>query len=326
MSLAPLTVICSDEALLVQEQVDAWRARARSAGYSEREVFSIEGQFNWAPVLDAQRSLSLFGDKKIIELRIPTGKPGKDGGDALKTICQQLSDDVLIMVTLPRLDKTSKNSVWFKQLAQAADPIEIGSISLTQLPRWIAERLKQQNMSASPAALQLMAQQFEGNLIAAHQEIQKLALLFPAGTLSDEDIHNSIFNVARYDVFSLTESLLAGDVARTCRMIEGLKAEGEAIVLVQWSLFEDIRALTRLKIELDGGGHLPSLMREHRIWGAREKLMPTALRALTTPFLKNALTRTAELDRMAKGLSKGDVWEATLQLASQIALRISQKK
>ena len=324
MSAKPITVLCSDEALLVQEHVDAWRAHARMAGFSEREVFSVEGHFNWAAVLDAQRSLSLFGDKKIIELRIPTGKPGKEGGEAIKSMCAQLSDDVAIMVTLPRMDKTSKNSVWFKQLSQHATPIDIGTIGEAQLPRWLSERLKQQNQSASPAALQLMAQQFEGNLVAAHQEILKLALLFPEGLISDDDIRNSIFNVARYDVFSLSESLLTGDVARVCRMIEGLQAEGESIVLVLWSLTEDVRAMTRLKSDMDNGGHLPSLMREQRIWGPREKLMPNALRALSSTFLKNALQRTADLDRMAKGLSKGNPWEATLQLASQIALRISK--
>lgn len=322
MPIQPLTVICSDEPLLVQEQVDQWRSDARTQGYTEREVFTVEGHFNWAGVLDAQRSLSLFGDRKIIEIRIPTGKPGKEGADALKTLCNQLSDEVCIMVTLPKLDKATKSSVWFKQLSQSVNPIEINNIALAQLPRWIADRLKRQNQTASPTALHTMAQQFEGNLIAAHQEIAKLGLLFPTGVLSDEDIHNSIFNVARYDVFSLSESLLSGDVARLCRMIEGLRAEGEAIVLVLWSLTEDIRALTRLKLAVEAGGNLSQLMRDMRIWGVREKLMPQAVRALPSNFLKNALKRTAELDRMAKGLTKGDPWDSTLQLASQVALRI----
>lgn len=323
--MKPLTVICSDETLLVQEAVDAWRASARAHGFSEREVLDVEGRFNWAYLRDAQQSLSLFGDKKIIELRLPSGKPGKDGGDALKAMCTNLSDDVCIMLTLPRLDKTAKSSVWFKALQNHAEVIDINTIALPQLPRFIAERLKKNNQSASPAALQLMAQQFEGNLIAAHQEIQKLALLFPAGALSDDDIHKSVFNVARYDVFSLSEALLAGDVARVCRMLEGLRAEGESIVLVLWALTEDVRTLTALKLEVQNGGNIHHLMREKRVWGAREKVMPTAVNALTLPFLKNALARTAELDRLAKGLSKGDVWESTLQLASQIALRISKR-
>lgn len=320
-----LTVICSDETLLVQEAVDDWRTRARAAGYTEREVFDIEGRFNWAGVRDALQSLSLFGDKKIIELRLPSGKPGKDGGDALKAICANLPDDVCIMLTLPRLDKTAKSSVWFKALQSNAEVIDINSVALAQLPRFLSERLKANGQNASPAALQLMSQQFEGNLIAANQEIQKLALLFPTGALSDDDIHKSVFNVARYDVFSLSEALLAGDVPRVCRMIEGLKAEGESIVLVLWALTEDVRTLTALKIEVQDGGNIHHLMRTYRVWGAREKVMPAAVTALGLPFLKNALARTHELDKLAKGLAKGDVWEATLQLASQIALRIGKR-
>ncbi|MGL4767664.1 MAG: DNA polymerase III subunit delta [Formosimonas sp.] len=323
--MKPLTVICSDETLLAQEAVDAWRTRARAAGYSEREVFDIEGRFNWAVVLDAMRSMSLFGDKKIIELRLPSGKPGKDGGDALKAICNELSADVSLMLTLPRLDKTAKTSTWFKALQNAGEVVDIANVALAQLPRFLSERLKANGQNASPAALQLMSQQFEGNLIAANQEIQKLALLFPQGALSDDDIQKSVFNVARYDVFTLSEALLAGDVARVCRMIEGLKAEGEAIVLVLWALTEDVRTLTALKTEVQDGGNIHHLMRSHRVWGAREKVMPNAVAALGLPFLKNALIRTHELDKLAKGLAKGDPWEATLQLASQIALRISKR-
>lgn len=324
--LKPLTIVSSDEILLAQETVDALRAAARAEGYTEREVLNVEGRFDWGQLTESLQSLSLFGDRKIVELRIPSGKPGKDGGDALKTLATQLSDDVLIIVTLPKLDKTSKNSVWFKALSSAGELIEINNVALAHLPRWISERLKANGHSASPAALQLMSQQFEGNLIAAHQEIQKLALLFPAGQLSDEQVQQSVFNVARYDVFGLSEGLLAGDVARVCRMIEGLKAEGEPIVLVLWALTEDVRTLTALKNDVQNDASLGSAMRERRVWGAREKLMPTALNALSLPFLKNALQRTHELDRLAKGLSKGDVWDATLQLASQIALRIDQKK
>lgn len=320
--MSMLTVICSDETLLVQEAVDQWRNRARADGFNEREVLDVEARFNWAILRDAQHSGSLFGDKKIIELRLPSGKPGKDGGEALKQMCAHLSSDVRIMLTLPRLDKTAKSSVWFKALNSNADVLDIAAVGLAQLPRFIAERLKHNQQTASPAALQLMAQQFEGNLIAAHQEIQKLALLFPTGALSDDDIQKSIFNVARYDVFSLSEALLSGDVARVCRMIEGLRAEGESIVLVQWALIEDIRTLTALKIDVQNGGNIHHLMREKRVWGAREKVMPTAVNALSLVFLKNVLARTFELDKITKGLSKGDAWHTTLQLASQIAMRI----
>ncbi|TDR31556.1 DNA polymerase III subunit delta [Hydromonas duriensis] len=323
--LKSLYLISSDEVLLTQETVDALRATARAEGYTEREVLNVEGRFDWGQLTESMQSLSLFGERKIVELRIPSGKPGKDGSDALKYLTAQLSDDTLIIITLPKLDKTSKNSVWFKALSSAGELIEIQNVALAHLPRWISERLKVNGQTASPSALQLMSQQFEGNLIAAHQEIQKLALLFPAGQLSDEQVQQSVFNVARYDVFGLSEGLLAGDTARVCRMIEGLKAEGESIVLVLWALTEDVRTLTALKHDVQQGESLGSAMRNRRVWGAREKLMPQAIQALSLAFLKNALQRTHELDRLAKGLTKGDVWDATLQLASQIALRIQQK-
>jgi DNA polymerase-3 subunit delta len=326
MQTLPFSAICSDDTLLTQEAVDAWRKNARANGFTEREVFDIAGQFNWAGVLDALQSMSLFGDKKIIELRMPTGKPGKEGGDAIKTLCAHTSPDVSIMLTLPRADKAMKSAVWFKHLSSNATINEINSIALAQLPRFLSERLKKNGQSASPQALQLMSQQFEGNLIAANQEIEKLALLFPKGELSDSDIQKSVFNVARYDVFSLSEALLAGDVARVCRMIEGLKAEGEAIVLVIWALTEDLRVMTSIKESIQSGGNLHSLMREKRIWGAREKLMPTAIAALSLPFLKNALSRMHDIDKAAKGLSRSDVWDAALQLASQIALRIRKPR
>lgn len=322
--LKPFTVICSDETLLVQEAVDIWRNKARSHGFNERDVFDVDARFQWSILLDSLKSLSLFSDKKIIEVRLASGKPGKEGADALKAISSNLPSDIVMMLTLPRLDKTAKNSVWFKALQSNAEILDLPTLNLAQLPRFLAERLKANGQNASPAALQLMSQQFEGNLIAAHQEIQKLALLFPAGALSDENIQKSIFNVARYDVFSLSEAMLSGDVARVCRIIEGLRAEGEPIILILWTLTEDVRTLAAIKMELQNGGNLHHLMREKRVWGQRERVMPTAITALNLPFLKNALTRTHELDKLAKGLNRGDEWEATLQLASQIALRIKK--
>lgn len=320
--LKPFTVICSDEILLVQEAVDLWRKKARHHGFNERDVFDVDARFQWSMLRDSLQSLSLFSDKKIIEIRLPSGKLGKEGAETLKTISGNVPSDVCMILTLPRLDKTTKSSMWFKALQSHAEFLDLANITLAQLPRFIAERLKANGQNASPAALQLMSQQFEGNLIAAHQEIQKLALLFPAGALSDDDIQKSIFNVARYDVFSLSEAILSGDVARVCRIIEGLRAEGESIILILWALTEDIRTLTAIKMELQDGGNIHHLMREKRVWGQREKNMPAAIMALSLPFLKNALTRTHELDKLAKGLVHGNVWESTLQLTSQIALRI----
>lgn len=322
--LAPLYVFCSDEVLLLQESIDALRQAARAEGYSEREIYHVEANFAWHNVIASQQSLSLFGDKKIIELRLPSGKPGKDGGEALKNVVQNLSDDIVVIVSLPRLDRTGKNSVWFKALSQAAsrNVLDIPNVDLAQLPAWIRTRLQRNQQSVSADTLQWLATQFEGNLLAAHQEIQKLALLYPAGEIPDNEVHESVLNVARYDMFKLSEAVLAGDAARTSRMIEGLRAEGESIVPIVWSLTSEIRTLHQLKTESENGGYLPSLMKQNRIWGAREQLIPRALPRLSAAFLNCSLRQAAQLDRMAKGLDKTDPWAATLQLATQIALRV----
>ena len=325
--LAALYVFCSDEVLLLQESIDELRQTARAQGFSEREVYTVEPHFKWYEVIASQQSLSLFGDKKIIELRIPTGKPGKDGGDALKEIVRNTSEDVLLIISLPRLDKASKSSVWFKALADAAgrNLNDIASIELNKLAAWINARLKRNNQSVSADTAQWMATQFEGNLLAAHQEIQKLALLHPAGEIPDETVRAAVLNVARYDMFKLSEAVLAGDVARTCRMIEGLRAEGESIVPIVWSLTNEVRTLLTFKIESENGGYLPALMKQNRIWGAREQLIPRALPRLSSKFLNRCLARTADLDRMSKGMDQGEPWAATLQLATTMAIRIAKK-
>lgn len=325
-SLAPLHVLCSDEVLLLQETVDELRTSARNQGYTEREVYTVEAHFRWHEVTSSQQSLSLFGDKKIIELRIPSGKPGKDGATALAQMVQNLSDEVLLIVTLPRLDKASKASVWFKALSNAANGhlTEIATIDLSKLPAWIKARLQQNGQSVSNDTLQWLATQFEGNMLAAHQEIQKLALLYPSGTLNDADVRDAVLNVARYDMFKLGEAMLAGDVARTARMLEGLRAEGEAIVPIVWSLTNDIRVLNQLKTATERGEYLPSLLKQNRIWGVREQLIPRALPRLSAVFLQKCLQRTADLDRMAKGMDKDDPWDATLRLATQIAMRAAK--
>ena len=322
--LAPLYVFCSDEVLLLQESIDALRQTARAEGYSEREIYHVETHFSWSNVIASQQSMSLFGDKKIIELRIPSGKPGKDGGEALKSVVQNLSDDIVVIVSLPKLDKTSKSSVWFKALSTAAGRhvYEIANVELAQLPAWIQTRLKRNHQHVSADSLQWLATQFEGNLLAAHQEIQKLALLYPAGEIADDDVRESVLNVARYDMFKLTEAILAGDVARTSRMIEGLQAEGESIVPIIWTLTDEVRKLNLFKNRVEAGDYLPALMKQNRVWGLKERLIPKALPKLSTAFLKSALQRTAELDRMAKGLDKTDPWSATLQLATTMAIQI----
>jgi DNA polymerase-3 subunit delta len=322
-SLAPLYVIASDEHLLALETADKIRRCARAQGYSEREVLSVERSFKWGELLAASQSQSLFGERKLIELRIPGGKPGKDGGQALQAYAAALNPDNVTLITLPKLDWASQKAAWVTALQQAGVFIDIPLVERAQLPNWISQRLAAQQQSADRDGIAFIVERVEGNLLAAHQELQKLALLHPPGKLSFEAIHDAVLNVARYDVFKLSEAMLAGDAARLVRMLEGLKGEGEALPLVLWAVAEEIRTLLKLQTGLSQGQSMAALLKQYRVWGPREKLAEGALRRLPLALLREALQDAAQIDRMVKGLRakafSGDPWDALLQLALKLA-------
>jgi DNA polymerase-3 subunit delta len=322
-SIAPLYVISSDEHLLALEAADRIRQAARANGFSERDVLTVERNFKWGELLAANQEMSLFGDKKLIELRIPTGKPGKDGGAALQAYAKDLSPDNLTLITLPKLDWQTAKAAWVASLQQAAVYIEIPVVERAALPGWIGTRLAAQGQSADRQGLDFIAERVEGNLLAAHQEIQKLGLLHEPGKLTFEQVHDAVLNVARYDVFKLSEAMLAGDPARLVRMLEGLKGEGEALPLVLWAVAEEIRTLLKLKAAMAQGRPLGALLKEYRIWGPRERMMEPALRRVSLAVLEQALQDAAQVDKMIKGLRAkafaGDAWDAMLQLALKVA-------
>ncbi len=321
--LAGMYVITSDEHLLALEAAGKIRKTARAQGFSEREVLMVERSFKWGQLLAANQSQSLFGDKKLIELRIPTGKPGKDGGQALQHYAAALNPDNVTLITLPKLDWATQKAAWVAALQQASIFIDIPLVERVQLPAWIGARLAAQRQSADKQSIDFIADRVEGNLLAAHQEIQKLALLHPEGKLHFEQIQDAVLNVARYDVFKLNEAMLAGDVARLVRMLDGLKGEGEALPLVLWAVAEEVRTLLKLKSGVVQGKALGMLLKEYRIWGPRERLMEPSLRRLQLATLETALQEAAQIDKMIKGLRakafSGDAWDALLQLALKIA-------
>ena len=317
-SLATLYVISSDEHLLAMEAADKIRKTARAQGFSERTVLTVERSFKWGQLLAENQSQSLFGDKKLIELRIPTGKPGKDGGQALQDYCKHLSPDNLTLISLPKLDWQTAKAAWVATLQQAGVYLEIAPIERAALPNWIAGRLASQQQSADRSSLDFIADRVEGNLLAAHQEIQKLGLLHPPGALSTQQVQDAVLNVARYDVFKLSEAMLAGDGKRWIRMLNGLQGEGEALPLVLWAIAEEIRTLLKLKAAMQQGRPLAALCKEYRIWGPREKLIEPALRRISLPALQQALQQAAKIDKLIKGLRVngliGDGWDALMQL------------
>ena len=329
--LRSLYTLHGDEALLVQEAADAIRTAARQQGYTERSVHVVSGaHFDWSEVLAAGGSMSLFAERQILEIRVPTGKPGKEGSPMIQQLAQSAegNDSTLTLFILPRLDGPTKKGAWFGALEQFGVSLQIDSLDRAQLPQWIAQRLKLQNQSVASGqdgqnCLQFFADRVEGNLLAAHQEIQKLSLLYPAGELTHAQVESAVMNVARYDVFKLSEAVLAGQVARVQRMLDGLQAEGEAAVLVHYTLAEDIRALKRVKDAMAEGRPLPMALREQRIWGVREKLFERVLPKLSTARLAQLLKNAHQVDGIVKGLKVADWPTDPWQALQRLALRVS---
>ncbi len=276
--LAPLYLLHGDEPLLVIEAGDAIRAAARKQGFEEREVIVVGNHFKWDELFLAAGNMSLFGGSKLVDLRIPSGKPGRDGSEALQKYIKTLGHGVVTLISLPELDWQAKKASWVTALSNAGVVMECNAPPLARLPQWIAERMKRNAQTAARDALDFIAAHVEGNLLAAHQEIQKLSLLYPAGEVSLAQIEAAVLNVARYDVSDLRDAVKARDTTRAARTLEGLKAEDAAPPLVLWALATEARAV--------------------------------AARA--------ALLHAAKIDRMIKGLASGDIWDEFLQLALRL--------
>ena len=310
--LRPVYTVWGGEPLLAQEAADAVRAAARAGGCSERQVHTVAGaHFDWGSLLGAAQALSLFADRQLVEIRIASGKPGKDGSEALQRYCDSAEAgagrDVITLVQLPRLDRSQQTSAWFSALDRSGVTVRVDPVERLALPKWIAERLAANGQrvasgSDGQQALAFFADRVEGNLLAAHQEVQKLGLLYPPGELSFAQIEAAVLNVARYDVFKLGEAVLAGQAARALRMLDGLQAEGEAAVFVHWTLAEDIRGLKRVKDAIGAGKPLPLALREARVWGAKERIFERAVSLLSETAIARLLDAAQVCDGLVKGL------------------------
>jgi DNA polymerase-3 subunit delta len=310
----PLYVVVGEEPLLAFEALDSLGRAAHAAGYATREVLTVEPRFDWGRLTLAAGSSSLFGDKKILELRIPTGKPGVEGGRRLEAFARQLPQDTLTLISLPAMDARSQQSAWFKALEQAGLCLMAAAVDRIRLVPWISQRLARQHQQASPETLAFLAERVEGHLLAAFQEIQKLGLLFPPGTLPDEEVRNAVLDVARYDVADLPLSLLTGDRAQYVRTLRGLEAEGEALPLVLWAIADILRALAHVVTARHNGRPLSAALQEARVWGSRQALIERRIPHCPPGLAEACLVAAARVDRMVKGLDIGNPWDALLQL------------
>ena len=307
-NLSPLYVLVGDEPLSQSECLDALRLAARKAGADERTGFIVERNFNWQQIGQFGQAMSLFSSQRILEIHIPNGKPGVDGGKALVELAANLIPDTTIIITLPDLEREAKNSAWFNALQNTGTLIELKEVAPNQLPQWLAARLKMQNQSTDAATLAFIAHQVEGNLLAAHQEVQKLGLLYPAGEISAEAVRESVLNVSRYDAFQLGEAVLAGDAERTTRILQGLQDEGETAVAIMNPLMWVLRPLVRIKHAEARGENMMNAMTSARIYGERQHLVKRALGRLSLRQLEAALQKLCDIDKTAKGVMQGDAW------------------
>lgn len=306
--LRPLYVLTGDEPLSMMEGVDAIRRSARAQGYDERLSFTAERTFNWQQLAASSHAISLFASRRLLELHIPSGKPGNEGSKALQEYCNSLPIDTVTVITLPRLDGPGQKSAWFTALEKSAVVVPLQAIDITRLPHWIGHRLQAQGQQTDAATLEFLANQVEGNLLAAHQEIQKLGLLFPHGTLDAEAVREAVLNVSRYDVFQLGDALLAGDVVRTAKILQGLEAEGVQPLALLGVLAWLLRGVTRVKLAESRGENLASAMQQAKIWGDRQAQVKRMLARVSLRQMQAAMLKMAEIDKICKGISRGLPW------------------
>lgn len=312
--LSPLYVIWGSEPLAMLEAEDAIRAVALKLAH-ERSVFTVQGKFDWSIIFAHTDNFTLFAQKKLIEIRLPTGKPGIDGSAALGRYANALPTDTTTILSLPGLEWKQTKSKWFESLSARGIVIQTREVPLEQMPAWISRRLAANNQQASREALAFLADHLEGNLLAAKQEVAKLALLLPPGKLELADIQQAVADVSRFDVADLQDAMLSGDHARYARILGSLKQEGEAVPRVMWQISATLRLLSKLKSAIRQGQNLAAVMKANRIWDKRQTLVQSALKRVSDGALNAALIEAARIDRVSKGVGDGDAWDDMLRLS-----------
>lgn len=319
--LQPLYVLCGDEPLLSDEALAHIRERAPRDGCTERETHVAERSFDWGELEAGLQNLSLFASRRLVELRLPTGKPGTAGAEFITKLCTQATDDntgnVLVFL-LPALDSQTTRSKWAGALAGAAVWVDLKPPARDQLPAWLGRRLKSAGLTADDAAIDMLAARVEGNLLAAKQEIDKLALLVEDGRVTPDAVRAAVADGARFDVFQLSDAALSGDVARVVRVLHGLQREGEAEVLVLWTLARDILTLSELAAHLSSGRNVEQAMSDAGIWRSRQDLFRRAVRGRSPRDVQRLVRSAARADQVVKGMRPGNAWNALLELSLQL--------
>ncbi|MFJ4145034.1 DNA polymerase III subunit delta [Pseudomonas sp. NPDC089734] len=322
-TLAPVYVISGDDPLLCQEAADAIRTAARQQGFDERQVFSADASFDWGTLLLAGASMSLFAERRLLELRLPSGKPGDKGAAALMEYCANPAEDTLLLISLPKLDGSAQKTKWGKALVEGAQTqfLQIWPVDIGQLPQWIRQRLSQAGLAATQDAVELIAARVEGNLLAAAQEIEKLKLMAEDGQITVETVQAAVADSARFDVFGLTDAILNGEAAHALRILEGLRGEGVETPVILWALTRELRVLANLSLQYSQGIPLEKVFSSARppIWDKRKPLMSKALQRYPAKRWSQLLMDAQRIDAQIKGQAAGSPWSSLSRLTLLMA-------
>lgn len=311
-TLGAVYLISGDEPLQIVELSDSIRQAAKQAGFLEREIFSTDTGFEWSEITTSARSISIFGDKKVIDLRVPTANFGNEGGKTLISHCEKLPTDTVLLITCGKLNAAAMKTKWFEAVDKVGVTIQVKPLEGEELIQWLQNRLQQRGLNADRAGLLLLAERIEGNLLAAAQEIEKLYVLYGASLLTQAQIFDVVADSSRYDVFKLIDAIGTANPNRIFKVLAGLRNEGVAPPVVLWALMREARTLSKVKIELAEGKSKDSVFRNNQIWNKRAGVIEKAIKRLPHTKLFEILTLSAKADRQAKGQESGDVWETIL--------------
>lgn len=317
--LLPVYFITGDEPLQLGELADTVRKAARKAGFENREILSAETGFEWNQLAFSADSLSIFADKKIIDLRMPSGTPGTDGSKALIAYCERLPEDTLLLITGGKLASGALKTRWLEALDKVGIVIQVWPLEGQELIRWLQQRMQHRGLNAETEGLRILASRIEGNLLAAAQEIEKLFVLYGTGSLSNQQINDAVADSSRYDVYKLTDTVLSASVNRIFKVLSGLRAEGIAAPIVLWALTREARAIIKIKLALTQGQNREAVFINNQIWDKRKQLVSAALNRLTYDDLNWILVLSAKADRQIKGQQQGDAWETLLAVCLMFA-------
>jgi DNA polymerase-3 subunit delta len=317
--LFPVYLVCGDEPLQHGETLDSIRTACKQSGFANREIFDVESGFSWDRFEITARTLTLFSDKKLLELRFGSGLPEKSAETHLVNYLQRLPADTVLLLSCGKLAKTTGKTAWFQALDRVGVIVQVWPLQPNKMLSWIESRSKARGVRLDQPALRLLASRVEGNMLAAAQEIDKLYVLYGSSRLDAASVREVVADSAHFDVFDLVDSALAGQAARSVRILASIRGEGIAPQIILWAFARELRMLAKMRFELDRGGDRPSLFGSYKIWESRRPLVDAALRRLGLTEIQEFLSRCAAIDLVGKGLAQGDVWEDLLGLSLSIA-------